>query len=97
MAHGQENCVVTRADGSLKVAAGAEQFCTDTMQIGRSAINASLETSLQEKRYTKDWKRADDSKRLQFMRGVETTANNLCPECCKTPGGVNCVNHDAGL
>lgn len=31
------------------------------------------------------------------MRAVETTANNLSPECCRMPGAVNFVNHDAGL
>lgn len=31
MAHGHKKCEVTRADSSLKGAAGAEQFCTDTV------------------------------------------------------------------
>lgn len=31
MACGHKKCVVTRADGSLKVAAGAEQSCIDTV------------------------------------------------------------------
>lgn len=60
-------------------------------------INASLEISLEEKRYTEDWKTADDSKRLWFMGAVKTTVNNLCPKCRRMSGGVNCVNHDVGL
>lgn len=64
MACGHKKCVVTRADGSLKVAAGAEQSCTDTVVDRSGARNASLEISLQEKRDTGDWERADDSKRL---------------------------------
>lgn len=64
MAQGHEKCVVTRADGSLKVAAGAEHPAQTPCQIECGAINASLEISLQNKRNTGDWKRADDSKRL---------------------------------
>lgn len=45
MAPGHEKCVVTRADASED-----EQSCTDTMLDRNAAINASLETSFQEKR-----------------------------------------------
>jgi len=55
-------------------------------------INASLEISLWEKRYTEDLKRAEDSKGLKFMRVVGTTGNNLCLECCKMPERGNYKN-----
>lgn len=43
--------MVTRADGLLQVAAGAEQSSTDTTLDRNAAINASLEISSQEEIY----------------------------------------------
>lgn len=62
MAQGHEKCVVTGADGSLKVAAGAEQFCTDTVvgrkwrekcQPGNFPAGKEIHWRLEKSRYSK--------------------------------------------